>query len=60
MIFNIENSAKTLPNHPMSDKKPLLEHQKQHLELAVDEISTPISPSKLSGKGFLMVHKFFC
>lgn len=24
------------------DKKPLLEHQKQRLELAIDEISTPI------------------
>lgn len=34
-----QNSAK-LPK--MTDKKPLLEHQKQSIELAIDEISSPI------------------
>ncbi|TKB96590.1 hypothetical protein [Pedobacter cryotolerans] len=30
----------------MTDKKPLLEHQKQYLELAIDEISIPIFSTK--------------
>ena len=43
----------------MTDKKPLLEHQKQRLELAIDEISTPIFSTNYKCLSIIFERHFF-